>query len=75
MAVRHYDLDVRIVEIKDGGDYEAALFNGAAQHLRDRYHRIPRRKKIEPSHALGASLSKTWMTRVLIDDLAKRTEG
>jgi hypothetical protein len=58
MASRHYDLDVRVVEIKDGGDYEAALFDGAAQHLRDRYHRIPRRKKIEPSHALGSSLSQ-----------------
>jgi hypothetical protein len=25
MAARHYDLDVRIVMIKDSGDYEAAL--------------------------------------------------
>ena len=37
MAARHYDLDVRIVKIKDGGDYEAALFNGAAQAIANTY--------------------------------------
>ena len=62
MAARYYDLDVRVVKIKDGGDYEAAHFQrrGASdrQHLRDPDHRIPRRKKIEPSHALGSSLVK-----------------
>ena len=33
----YYDLDVRIVKIKDGGDYEAALFNGAAQAIANTY--------------------------------------
>ena len=37
MAARYYDLDVRIVEIKDAGDYEAALFNGAAQAISNTY--------------------------------------
>ena len=37
MAARYYDLDVWIVKIKDGGDYKAALFNGAAQAIANTY--------------------------------------
>jgi|SRR5690349_5781564 hypothetical protein len=33
MARRHYELDVRVVKIKDGDEYEAALFNGAADMI------------------------------------------
>jgi hypothetical protein len=44
MAARHYDLDVRIVKIKDGGDYEAALFKGA------RRKRSPTPTRLRPSN-------------------------
>ena len=37
MAPRYYDLDVCVVKIKDGGDYEAALFNGAPQAIANTY--------------------------------------
>jgi hypothetical protein len=37
MAARHYDLDVCVVKIKDGGDCEAALFKGAAQAIANTY--------------------------------------
>jgi|SRR5882672_864570 len=61
MAARYYDLDVCVVKIKDAGDYEAAVSTARRKRSptpRDRDHRIPRRKKIEPSHALGSSLVK-----------------
>src|SRR5258705_10625215 len=50
MAARYYDLDVRIVKIKDGGEYEAALFNGAAdviiEHLEYLYEEAVKGKKV-----------------------------
>jgi ABC-type nitrate/sulfonate/bicarbonate transport system substrate-binding protein len=50
MAARHYDLDVRVVKIKDGGEYEAALFNGAAdviiEHLEYLYEEAAKGKKV-----------------------------
>ena len=50
IAKRHYDLDLRIVRIKDGEEYEAALFNGAAdviiEHLEYLYDEAKQRKKI-----------------------------
>lgn len=50
MARRHYDLDVRIVRIKDGEEYEAALFNGAAdiiiEHLEYLYDEVKKGKKV-----------------------------
>ncbi len=50
LAKRHYDLDVRIVRIKDGEEFEAALFNGAAdiiiEHLEYLYDEVKKGKKI-----------------------------
>jgi hypothetical protein len=50
MAKRHYDLDVRIVRIKGGEDYEAALFDGSAdiiiEHLEYLYDEAKKGKKI-----------------------------
>jgi hypothetical protein len=50
MAKRHYDLDVRVVKIKDEDDYEAALFNGAAdviiEHLEYLYEKAATGKKV-----------------------------
>ena len=50
LAKRHYDLDVQIVRIKDGAEYEAALFNGSAhiiiEHLEYLYDEAKRGKKI-----------------------------
>lgn len=64
MARRHYDLDVRVVKIKDGGEYEAALFNGAAdviiEHLEYLYEEASRGKKVSflcaPSKGGGLDL-------------------
>ena len=50
MAKRYYDLDVRIVRIKDGEEYEAALFDGTAdviiEHLEYLYDEAKQGKKI-----------------------------
>jgi hypothetical protein len=50
MAKRHYALDVNIVRIKDGDEYEAALFNGAAdiiiEHLEYLYDEAAKGKKV-----------------------------
>ena len=64
VARRHYDLDVRIVRIKDGDEYEAALFNGAAdiiiEHLEYLYDEAKKGKKIAffcaPSRGGGLDL-------------------
>ncbi len=49
MARRSYDLDVRIVQITGGDEYEAALFNGAAdvliEHLEYLYDEAAKGKK------------------------------
>ena len=37
MAARYDDLEMCVVKIKDGGDYEAALFKGAAQAIANTY--------------------------------------
>ena len=50
IATRHYALDVNIVRIKDGDEYEAALFNGAAdiiiEHLEYLYEGAAKGKKV-----------------------------
>ena len=50
IAERHYALDVKIVRIKDGAAYEAALFNGAAdiiiEHLEYLYEGAAKGKKV-----------------------------
>jgi hypothetical protein len=50
MARRHYDLAVRVVRIKDGDEYEAALLNGAAdviiEHLEYLYAEAAHGRKI-----------------------------
>ncbi|MSP38710.1 MAG: hypothetical protein EXR70_09495 [Deltaproteobacteria bacterium] len=64
MAKRHYDLDVRIVRIRDGDEYEAALFNGGAdtiiEHLEYLYDEAVKGKKISffcaPSKGGGLDL-------------------
>jgi len=64
LAKRHYDLDVRIVRIKDGDEYEAALFNGAAdiiiEHLEYLYDEAKKGRKITffcaPSRGGGLDL-------------------
>ena len=64
MARRHYDLDVRVVKIKDGDEYEAALFTGAAdviiEHLEYLYEEAARGKKVSflcaPSKGGGLDL-------------------
>src|SRR4026207_1206202 len=64
VAKRHYDLDVRITRIKDGDEYEAALFNGAAdvliEHLEYLYGEAKKGKKIAffcaPSRGGGLDL-------------------
>ena len=64
LAKRHYDLEVRIVRIKDGEDYERALFNGAAdfiiEHLEYLYDEAKKGKKISffcaPSKGGGLDL-------------------
>lgn len=49
IAKRHYDVDVRVVKIADGDEYEAALFNGAAdviiEHLEYLYDEAAKGKK------------------------------
>lgn len=63
-ASRYYDLDVRVVRIKDGGEYEAALFNGAAdvliEHLEFLYEEVVKGKKViffcAPSQGGGLDL-------------------
>jgi hypothetical protein len=50
MARRHYDLEVKVVRIKDGNEYEASLFNGTAdiliEHLEYLYGEARKGKKI-----------------------------
>ena len=50
VAKRCYELDVRIVRIRDGDEYEAALFNGAAdiiiEHLEYLYDEAKKGRKI-----------------------------
>ena len=50
IATRRYALDVKIVRIKDGAAYEAALFNGAAdiiiEHLEYLYEGAAKGKKV-----------------------------
>ena len=68
LAKRHYDLDVRIVRITDGEEYEAALFNGAAdiiiEHLEYLYDEAKKGKKISffcaPSKGGGLDLVVPW---------------
>ena len=49
MAGRHYDLDVRVVKITSGDEYEAALFKGAAdviiEHLEYLYDEAAKGRK------------------------------
>lgn len=64
MARRHYDLDVKVVCIKDGEAYEASLFNGAAdiliEHLEYLYDEAAKGKKVSffcaPSKGAGLGL-------------------
>jgi hypothetical protein len=64
MARRSYDLDVRIVRIKSGDEYEAALFDGAAdiivEHLEYLYAEVKQGRKISficaPSKGGGLDL-------------------
>jgi hypothetical protein len=64
MARRHYALDVKIVQIEDGDEYEAALFNGSAdiiiEHLEYLYDEVVKGKKISflcaPSKGGGLDL-------------------
>lgn len=64
LAKRHYGLDVQIVRITDGEEYEAALFNGAAdiiiEHLEYLYDEAKKGKKISffcaPSKGGGLDL-------------------
>jgi len=64
MGRRRYDLDVRVVKIKDGDEYEAARFNGAAdviiEHLEYLYEEATRGKKMSflcaPSKGGGLDL-------------------
>jgi hypothetical protein len=64
VAKRYYELDVRIVRIQDGDEYEAALFNGAAdiiiEHLEYLYDEAKKGKKIvffcAPSRGGGLDL-------------------
>jgi hypothetical protein len=50
MAKRHYHLDVRIVRIQIGDEYEAALFNGTAdiliEHLEYLYDEVKKGKRV-----------------------------
>lgn len=50
MAQRHYDVDVRVVQIRDDDAFEAALFNGSAdvliEHLEFLYAEAANGKKI-----------------------------
>jgi hypothetical protein len=50
MARRHYSLDVKIVRIKEGDEYEAALFDGSVdiliEHLEYLYAEVVKGKKI-----------------------------
>jgi hypothetical protein len=50
MAKRHYDVDVRVVQIHDEGAFETALFNGSAdvliEHLEFLYQEAAKGKKI-----------------------------
>jgi len=50
MAKRHYDLDVRVAQIRDEGAFEAALFDGSAdvliEHLEFLYEQAAKGKKI-----------------------------
>jgi hypothetical protein len=64
VAKRHYDLEVRIARIKDGDEYEAALFNAAAdiiiEHLEYLYDEAKKGRKIvffcAPSRGAGLDL-------------------
>jgi len=64
LAKRHYDLAVRILRIKDGAAYEAALFSGAAdiiiEHLEYLYDEAKKGKKVSffcaPSKGGGLDL-------------------
>jgi hypothetical protein len=64
MARRHYSLDVKIVRIKDGEQYEAALFDGVAdiiiEHLEYLYDEVVKGKKVSffcaPSKGGGLDL-------------------
>ena len=64
LAKRHYDLEVRIARIKDGEEYEAALFNGAAdiiiEHLEYLYDEVKKGKRVSffcaPSKGGGLDL-------------------
>lgn len=80
MARRHYDLDVRVVKIKDGEEYEAALFNGAAdviiEHLEYLYEEATQGKKVSffcaPSKGGGLDLVVAQdVSRV--EDLRRKT--
>ncbi len=87
MARRHYDLDVRVVKIKDGGEYEAALFNGAAdviiEHLEYLYEEAAHGKKVSflcaPSNGGGLDLVVPQHISSVEDlrgkTLAVRTQG
>jgi hypothetical protein len=50
MVQRHYDVDVRVVQIRDDDAFEAALFNGSAdvliEHLEFLYAEAANGKKI-----------------------------
>ena len=64
MARRHYELDVKVARIKGGAEYEAALFNGAAdiiiEHLEYLYDQAVKGKKVmffcAPSRGGGLDL-------------------
>jgi ABC-type nitrate/sulfonate/bicarbonate transport system substrate-binding protein len=64
IAKRHYDLDVRVVKIKSGEEYEAALFNGSAhiiiEHLEYLYDEAAKGEKVTffcaPSKGGGLAL-------------------
>lgn len=87
MAKRYYDLAVRVVKIKDGDEYEAALFNGAAdviiEHLEYLYEEAARGKKVTffcaPSKGGGLDLVVPQSIHSAADlkgkTLAVRTHG
>lgn len=86
-ARRFYDLDVRVKKIKDGPEYEAALFNGIAdiliEHLEYLYDEAARGKKITffcaPSKGGGLNLVVSRQVQSVADfkgkTLAVRSQG
>jgi len=75
IANRHYDLDVRVVRINDGDEYEAALFNGSADVIIGTWNIFTKKRPKEKRSPSSAHRAKAALDLVVPQHVKSVTES